>query len=239
MNVLVVDVGGTRVKILATGRSRHRQFRSGPTLTPDDMVAGVKRCTADWEFDRVSIGYPGPVREGRPSAEPHNLGRGWVGFDYARAFGCPVRLMNDAAMQALGSYRGGKMLFLGFGTGLGNALIVDGVVVPLELGHLPYRSGEFEDYVGLRGLEKYGPKKWRAYVADVVGRLVNAVLPDDVVLGGGNAKLLKTLPPGCRRGDNADAFAGGFRLWQTGNRAPVARRRTARGLASRRKGRSA
>lgn len=225
MKVLVIDVGGTHVKILATGQSRPRQFASGPGLTPAGMVAGVLKLATGWTFDRVSIGYPGPVWHDQPIAEPHNLAGGWVGFDYAKAFKCPVRMINDAAMQALGSYRGGKMLFLGLGTGLGNALIVDEVVVPMELGHLPYRKGEFEDYVGLRGLKKYGPKKWRAYVADVVGRLVNAVLPEDVVLGGGNAKLLKTLPRGCRLGDNADAFVGGFRLWEKRARRTVARRR--------------
>jgi polyphosphate glucokinase len=232
MNVLVVDIGGTRVKILATGRSQHRQFVSGPGLTPVRMVAGVKRLAAGWTYDRVSMGYPGPVVHNLPAAEPHNLARGWVGFDYAKAVGCPVRMVNDAAMQALGSYRGGKMLFLGLGTGLGSTLIVDDVLVPMELGHLPYRKGTFEDYVGVRGLEKYGKKKWRAYVNDVVVRLVNALLPEDVVLGGGNAKLLRTLPRGSRLGDNADAFVGGFRLWEdTGRRSPTAVRQ--------RKGRSA
>ena len=224
MKVLVIDVGGTHVKILATGRSRHRQFASGPGLTPAEMVAGVMNCATGWTFDHVSIGYPGPVRHDRPIAEPHNLARGWVGFDYAKAFERPVRMVNDAAMQALGSYRGGRMLFLGLGTGLGNALIVDAILVPLELGHLPYKKGTFEDYVGLRGLRKHGPKKWRAYVEDVVGKLVDAVLPEDVVLGGGNVNLLKTLPRGCRRGDNADAFAGGFRLWQKDRRASAVRR---------------
>jgi polyphosphate glucokinase len=161
----------------------------------------------------VSIGYPGPVLRGRPVSEPHNLGRGWVGFDYQAAFGCPVKLVNDAAMQALGSYKGGKMLFLGLGTGLGSTLIVDGIVEPMELGHLPYKKGTYEDYVGLRGLEKRGKEKWRDSVADVVARLIAALEPDDVVLGGGNLKELKELPPGCRAGDNANAFLGGFRLW--------------------------
>ena len=225
--VLVVDIGGTHVKILATGRSRHRQFASGAGLTPTEMVAGVKKLAAGWDFQRVSIGYPGAVLHGVPVAEPFNLAPGWVGFDYAKAFGCPVRIVNDAAMQALGSYRGGKMLFLGLGTGLGSALIIDGVLAPMELGHLPYRKATFEDYVGLRGLEKYGRKKWRAHVNDVVARLVNALLPEEVVLGGGNARLLRTLPDGCRLGDNADAFAGGFRLWQD------ARRRSAAGVRAR------
>lgn len=213
-STLVIDIGGTHVKILATGRRRHRQFVSGPGLTPDDMAAGVTKLAAGWTFDRVSIGYPGPVVHDRPVAEPHNLAEGWVAFDYAQAFGCPVRMVNDAAMQALGGYRGGKMLFLGFGTGLGSALIVDGVLVPMELGHLPYKKDTFEDYVGLRGLLKHGRRKWRELVADVVERLVNALLPEDVVLGGGNAKLLRSLSRGCRLGDNADAFAGGFRLWE-------------------------
>jgi polyphosphate glucokinase len=221
MGVLVVDIGGTHVKILASGRSRHRQFESGPDLTPAEMVAGVKKLAARWTFDRVSMGYPGAVMHGAPAVEPFNLAPGWVGFDYAKAFGCPVRIINDAAMQALGGYRGGKMLFLGLGTGLGSTLIIDGVVAPMELGHLPYRKATFEDYVGLRGLDKHGKKKWRAYVNDVVARLVNALLPEEVVLGGGNARLLRTLPPKCRLGDNADAFAGGFRLWQHAKDGPV------------------
>jgi len=215
MKVLVIDVGGTHVKILATGRTRRREFVSGPGLTPAGMVARVERLAAGWTFDRVAIGYPGAVRHDRPIAEPHNLAPGWVGFDYAKALGHPVRMVNDAAMQALGAYRGGRMLFLGFGTGLGSAMIVDHVLAPMELGHLPYRKATFEDYVGLRGLRKYGKRKWRAHAADVVERLVHALLPDDVVLGGGNAGLLRTLPPGCRLGANADAFAGGFRLWQS------------------------
>jgi polyphosphate glucokinase len=223
MNVLVIDIGGAHVKILATGRRRHRQFVSGPKLTPVEMVAGVTRLAAGWTFDRVSMGYPGPVLHNQPVAEPHNLAQGWVGFDYPKAFGRPVRMINDAAMQALGSYRGGKMLFLGLGTGLGSALIVDNVLAPMELGHLPYRKATFEDYVGLRGLEKHGRKKWRKYVADVVNRLVNALLPEDAVLGGGNAKLLTRLPTGCRLGNNRDAFVGGFRLWKNvGRRSPAA-----------------
>jgi polyphosphate glucokinase len=161
----------------------------------------------------VSIGYPGPVLHGRPVAEPHNLGRGWVRFDYGAAFGRPVRIINDAAMQALGGYKGGKMLFLGLGTGLGSALIADGVVEPMELGHLPYKKGTYEDYVGQRGLDKRGKKKWRRHVADVVAGFVAALEPDDVVLGGGNVRKLKELPDGCRAGDNANAFVGGFRLW--------------------------
>ena len=214
MNVLVVDVGGTHVKLLATGQSEPRKFVSGPTLTVEQMVAGVKELAGDWTYDVVAIGYPGPVLHGRPVAEPHNLVAGWVGFDYEAAFGCPVKVINDAAMQALGSYKDGKLLFLGLGTGLGSTMIVEGIVQPMELGHLPYRKGTYEDYVGIRGLERVGKKKWRRYVADVVARLIAALELDDVVLGGGNVKKLKELPPGCRAGDNANAFLGGFRLWE-------------------------
>jgi polyphosphate glucokinase len=213
MNVLTVDVGGTNVKILATGQAERRKFLSGPTLTPEAMVAGVKHLAADWPYDVVSIGYPGRVHQGHIVADPHNLGAGWVRFDFEAAFGCPVKLLNDAAMQALGSYQGGLLFFLGLGTGLGSALVADGVVVPLEMAHLPYAKGTYEDYVGLRGLERLGKKKWRQHVAYGVARIIDAFHPDDVVLGGGNAKKLKELPPGCRLGDNANAFLGGFRLW--------------------------
>jgi polyphosphate glucokinase len=230
MNVLVVDVGGTHVKILATGQKESRKFDSGPELTAAKMVTGVKQLAGDWTFDAVSIGYPGPVLHGQPVAEPHNLAPGWVGFDYKTAFGCPVKLVNDAAMQALGSYQGGRMLFLGLGTGLGSTMIVDGVMQPMELGHLPYKKATYEDYVGVRGLEKHGLHKWRRYVADVVDRLVAALEPDDVVLGGGNVKRLKELPPGCREGDNANAFIGGFRLWDDGKsrKTSTARKRVAK-----------
>jgi polyphosphate glucokinase len=178
------------------------------------MVAGVKKLAADWKYDAVSIGYPGPVLHNRPVAEPHNLAKGWVGFDFEAAFKHPVKLINDAAMQALGSYKGGKLLFLGLGTGLGSTLIVDGIVEPMEIAHLPYRKGTYEDYVGERGLEKRGEKKWERHVGKVVALLKAALLPDDVVLGGGNVAKLKKLPPGCRAGDNAKAFTGGFRLWE-------------------------
>ena len=213
-SVLVVDVGGTSVKILATGQDVHRSFPSGPTLTPRQMVLGVKKLARDWNYDAVSIGYPGPVLNGRPVAEPHNLGRGWVGFDFTAAFGRPVKVINDAAMQALGSYKGGKMLFLGLGTGLGSAMIVDGIVEPMELAHLPYKKGTFEDYVGRAGLERHGKKKWRCHVADVVARLIAALEPDDIVIGGGNVTKLDGLPPHSRAGENANAFLGGFRLWE-------------------------
>jgi len=214
MNVLVVDVGGTNVKILATGQDEPRKFPSGPELTAGEMVEKAKETASEWEYSLVSVGYPGFVVRGRPIAEPHNLAPGWVGFDFATAFGRPVRVINDAAMQALGSYEGGKMLFLGLGTGLGSAMIVDGVIEPMELAHLPYKKGTFEDYVGQRGLKRKGKKKWREQVFDVVAKLVAALEPDDVVLGGGNIKKLKELPPGCRAGDNANAFLGGFRLWE-------------------------
>jgi len=214
IKILVVDVGGTHVKILATGRRDKREFSSGPGLTARQMVVRVKRLAGDWTYDAVSIGFPGPVLRNRAVAEPHNLGRGWMGFDFQRAFRRPVRVMNDAAMQALGSYRGGRMLFLGFGTGLGTAMVVDGIVEPMELGHLPYRKHTYEHYVGARALRRKGRKKWCRHVADVVARLTAALGPDDVVLGGGNVKHLEQLPAGCRAGDNANAFAGGFRLWQ-------------------------
>jgi polyphosphate glucokinase len=213
MNVLAIDTGGTHVKILASGEKVHREFPSGPALTAKQMVSAVKKLAGDWEYDVVSIGYPGLVVHGRPVLEPHNLGPGWVGFDFAAAFKCPVKVVNDAAMQALGSYKRGKMLFLGLGTGLGSAMIVDDLVVPMELAHLPYKRATYEDYVGIRGLKKHGKKRWRRYVDDVVERLTAALEPTDVVLGGGNVKKLKKLPTGCRVSDNANAFIGGFRLW--------------------------
>jgi len=214
MNVLAIDVGGTHVKILATGQTEPRKFVSGSKLTPKQMVAEVKKLAGDWKYEVVSIGYPGMVVRNRPVAEPHNLGRGWVGFNFEAAFKRPVKVINDAAMQALGSYKGGKMLFLGLGTGLGSTMVVNGIVEAMELAHLPYKKGTYEDYVGERSLEKRGKKKWRRQVQDVVERLVAALEPDDVVLGGGNVKKLKELPDGCRVGDNANAFIGGFRLWE-------------------------
>jgi polyphosphate glucokinase len=214
MNVLVIDVGGNHVKILATGQKQSREFPSGPTLTAKQMVAGVKKLAGNWKYNAVSIGYPGPVIRNRPLAEPHNLGRGWMGFDFKAAFNRPVKVVNDAAMQALGSYKRGRMLFLGLGTGLGSAMIVNGILEPMELGHLPYKKSTYEGYVGVRGLQKRGKKKWRRSVADVVSRLVAALEPDDVVIGGGNVKKLKKLPEGCRMGANANAFRGGFRLWE-------------------------
>jgi polyphosphate glucokinase len=218
--VLVVDVGGTSVKILATGQTERRSFPSGPTLTPRRMVSGVKKLAHGWRYDVVSIGYPGPVLCGRPVVEPYNLRRGWVGFDFAEAFGRPVKVVNDAAMQALGSYKGGKMLFLGLGTGLGSTMIVDGIVEPMELGHLPFKKGTFEDYVGRRGLERHGKKKWRRHVTDVVARLIAALEPDETVIGGGNVSKLRALPLHCRAGDNDNAFRGGFRLWEQSSTFP-------------------
>jgi len=218
MNALVVDVGGTSVKILATGQEEPRRFPSGPAMTPETMVAEVKKLAADWKYDVVSVGYPGIVVRGRIAAEPRNLGKGWVGFDFPAAFGCPVKTINDAAMQALGSYRGGTMLFLGLGTGLGTALVADGTVVPMELGHLSIGKKTFEDDLGARGFTRLGLKKWERRVEVVVARFVSALQLDDVVLGGGNAKKLTKLPQGCRKGDNANAFLGGFRLWEEGGR---------------------
>ena len=213
LKVLAVDIGGTNVKCLATGQKERRAFPSGKELTPERMVEGVKELANGWKYEVVSIGYPGPVHEGGPAKEPHNLAPGWVGFDFEAAFGCPVKMINDAAMQALGSYKGGTMLFLGLGTGLGSTLVVNGAVVPMELAHLPFRKGTYEDYLGIRGLKKQGRKAWRKTVSKVVERFISALLLDDVVLGGGNAKKLKKLPAGCRLGANANAFEGGFRLW--------------------------
>jgi polyphosphate glucokinase len=214
--VLVVDIGGTKVKVLATGYRAPIKIPSGPNMTPRKMAAAVLKATTNWQYAKVSIGYPGPVLHGKPVTEPHNLGAGWVGFDFRKAFRRPVKLINDAAMQAIGSYEGGRMLFLGLGTGLGSALIVDGVLEPMELAHLPYKKGSsYEDYIGLRGLKRVGKKKWRRYVADVVTRLRVALEADYVVIGGGNAKLLKDLPSKARLGSNANAFHGGFRLWQS------------------------
>ena len=213
--VLVVDVGGTSIKLLATGQKEARKFPSGPKMTPETMVRVAKKTAKDWDYDVVSIGYPGPVVHGRPLREPHNLAPGWVNFDFQQAFGRPVRIVNDAAMQALGSYQGGRMLFLGLGTGLGSAMIVDGALEPMEVAHLPYKNGKtYEDYVGLRGLERLGRKKWQQHVCKVVRQLRDALVAEEVVLGGGNVKKLEQLPPGTRLGTNANAFVGGFRIWR-------------------------
>jgi predicted NBD/HSP70 family sugar kinase len=212
-NILVIDVGGTHVKVLATGQKEPVKIPSGSKMTARDMVKSVRKAAAHWNYSAASIGYPGPVVHGKPLRDPYNLGPGWVGFDFKKAFGCPVKVINDAAMQALGSYHGGRMLFLGLGTGLGSAMIVDGILEPMELAHLPYRKRTYEDYVGLAGLERLGKKKWRRHVFDVVNILKAALEADYVVIGGGNARLLKTLPPNSRLGDNRTAFRGGLRLW--------------------------
>jgi len=227
--VLVIDIGGTNIKFMATGHNSARRFPSGPSLTPREFVREIKRRTADWDYDRVSIGYPGVVRNNRVVLEPNNLGRGWVGFDFKSAFSRPVKVINDAAMQALGSYDRGLMLFVGLGTGLGSAIIADGVMVPMELGHLAYRRGTYEGYIGLRGVKWLGKKKWRRHVINVVKRFVTAVRPDEVVVGGGHAKELGKLPKGCRLGDNANAFKGGFRLWEDAKRP---RRKSKTGMKS-------
>lgn len=212
--VLAIDVGGSHVKILATGHRTKREVDSGPTMTAQQMVDAVKTLAEGWDYDVISIGYPGPVLHNKAVLEPANLGKGWVGFDFDAAFDHPVKVVNDAMMQAIGAYEGGRMLFLGLGTGLGSALIVDNVAQPLELAHMPYKKGRtFEDYVGERGLEKRGKKKWRQDVVAVVEQLKAALRPDYVVIGGGNVKLLKEMPQGARRGSNADAFPGGFKLW--------------------------
>lgn len=214
-NVLVIDVGGTHVKVGSTDHRNEVKIESGPTMTPSAMVDAVKKVSAGWKYDAVAIGYPGPVLHGRPLSEPHNLGVGWVGFDFKKAFGKKVKIVNDAAMQALGSYEGGRMLFLGLGTGLGSAMIVDGILEPMELAHLPYKKGRtYEDYVGVHGFERLGKKRWARHVNDVVEKLKAALEAEYVVLGGGNAKNLKELPAGARLGDNANALKGGIRLFQ-------------------------
>jgi len=213
--ILVIDVGGNNVKLLVAGHATRRKIPSGSKMTARRMVRDVRRATRDWSYDRVSIGYPGPVIGGRPMREPYNLGGGWKGFDFRKAFGLPVKVINDAAMQALGSYRGGRMLFLGLGTGLGSALIVDGELEAMELAHLPYKRGKtYEDYLGERGLRKAGRKKWSRRVFEIARELQAALEADEVVLGGGNAKKLKSLPARMRRGDNAKAFVGGVRMWK-------------------------
>ncbi len=216
MKVLAIDVGGSHVKVLLSGETKHRKADSGPDMTPDQMVAAVRELTTDWHWDRVAIGFPAVVKQNRITTNPRHLGDGWVGFDFADAFECPVRVINDAAMQALGSYQGGKMLFLGLGTGLGSAMVVDGLVLPMELAHLPYRQHRsYEDYLGERGYDRMGEEKWRKHVWRVVELLRAALQPDEVVIGGGNARKLDDTPDGVRLGANTNAFIGGFRLWQS------------------------
>lgn len=215
MRILVIDIGGTNIKLKHSDFDEVRKFPSGNELTPKAMMDGIKTAAHDWQYDAVSIGYPGPVVRDQILLEPANLGRGWVGFDFSAAFGKPVKLINDAAMQALGSYDGGRMLFLGLGTGLGTTLIIDGTVAPMELGHLPYKKGRsFEEYVGQAARKRLGKKKWANTVHDVVTRLKHAMVADYVVLGGGNVKHLPELPPGCRAGANLNAFVGGVRMWE-------------------------
>jgi len=238
MKVLVIDVGGNNVKMLSSGQKQPLKFPSGRSLTPEKMVAGVKMLTANWPYDVISLGVPGPVLLGHLIANPRNLGPGWVGFDFSAAFGVPVKLVNDAALQALGSYRKGLMLFLGLGTGLGTALVVDGVAESRELSHFPYRKGTLEDYVGARGMRRFGKKKWRAEVDEIVTELVSRIHVDDVVLGGGQVKKLKNLPQGCRQGSNANAFIGGFRLWKEASTETKARAEVVK-LVSRKQKKSA
>jgi polyphosphate glucokinase len=225
--VLTIDVGGSHVKVMTSKGRTKREFVSGPHLSAQTMVKKVKELTADWSYDVISLGYPGPVVGNRPLAEPWNLGRGWKRFDFETAFGRPTRVINDALMQALGSYEGGRMLFLGLGTGLGSAMIIDGALAPLELGHLPYRKGKtFEDYAGVAGMKRLGLKKWRRRVDDVVKDLAAALQPEYIVLGGGNVEKLDKLPPQTKRGNNNDAFEGGFRLWDNSSSKLGARARS-------------
>jgi polyphosphate glucokinase len=229
VKILVVDVGGNNVKLLATGRTVAKKFPSGPELTPARMVAGIKKTIPDWKWDVVTIGYPGSVRDGRPALEPANLGQGWLRYNYRRAFGKPVRIINDAAMQALGSYEGGRMLFLGLGTGLGAALVLEGLVQPLEIAHLSYKDGlTYEEFLGKKAQERQGKKRWRKMVAEIVEDLYAGFQVDEVVLGGGNSKQLKEIPSVARLGSNSNAFAGGFRLWKD----PLAGRRSHRSARS-------
>lgn len=215
MDKLVIDIGGTNVKAKIEGPEERRKLPSGPTMTPQMMVDGIIEMTKDWHYDVISMGFPGVIKHGLIQTEPKNLGDGWVGFDFSKAFGKPVKILNDAAMQALGSYEGsGVLLFLGLGTGLGTAIIAEGTILPMELAHLSYKKGTFEDYLGLRGLNKLGQEKWEKHVHSVVERFADAFLPDDIVLGGGNSKLLTTIPQGCRLGNNHLAFDGGFKLWE-------------------------
>ena len=214
MNVLVIDVGGTHIKVAATGQKKPRKVESGPKMTPSRMTKEVRKLVTDWRYQAVSIGYPGLVVDGRIASEPHNLGEGWLQFDFPAAFGMPVKILNDAAMQALGSYDGGRLLFLGLGTGLGSAMIIDGALEPMELAHMVFRRRRtFESYLGRAGLERLGKRKWRRRVREAVDRLARALEPSDIVLGGGNVKKLDKIPRGCREGSNANAFIGGFRLW--------------------------
>ncbi|WP_065756768.1 ROK family protein [Bradyrhizobium paxllaeri] len=224
--VLAIDIGGSRVKVMTSTERTRRAFASGPGLSAKVMVRKVKALTKDWPYDVIAIGYPGPVINNRPLSEPHNLGRGWAGFNFEKAFRRPTKVVNDALMQAIGSYQGGRMLFLGLGTGLGSAMIVDGILEPMELAHLPYRNGKtFEQYVGAAALKRVGRKKWQRTVDDVLKRLLAALEPDYIMLGGGNADKLARLPRKVRLGLNTNAFEGGFRLWKKGAVKPAGVRR--------------
>jgi len=214
LKILVIDIGGTNVKVKANNAEERRKIPSGDFMTPELLVEKVKENTQDWDYDYISIGFPSVVKNGQIVQEPVNIGKGWVGFDFEAAFGKPVRILNDAAMQALGSYQGGTLLFMGFGTGMGTAIIVDGKVLPTELAHLPYKKGSYEEYVGVRGLEKIGLKKWQKHVLNIVDLFSKAIRPDDIVLGGGNSKYLTEIPEGCRLGNNKLAFEGGLRMWE-------------------------
>lgn len=234
--VLAIDVGGNRVKLRVSNRRSIREFASGPDLTPRQLVRKVREIARDWKYTAVSIGYPGVVIHGRIVMEPHNLGSGWVGYDFRKAFGRPTRIINDAAMQAIGSYEGGRMLFLGLGTGLGSAMIADGIVEPMELAHLQYKKGKtFEDYLGDRGRRRLGAKKWTRAVKDIVDRLRIALQADYVVVGGGNAHRLKKMPKGTRLGSNDYALTGGFRMWRPGGILRLATRKPRRGAAAARR----
>ncbi len=213
--ILGIDIGGTNIKVQRSSKEEIIKIPSGVEMTPQKMIFEIRKVTSDWKCDLVSIGYPGVVKDNQITTEPHNLAKGWVGFDFKKGFGLPVKIVNDAAMQALGSYEGKRMLFLGLGTGLGSAMVVDGLLLPLELAHLPYRKGlTYEDYIGKEGLKRFGRKKWREHVAQIVSQLQAAFLLDYTVLGGGNARLLKELPPQTRLGDNSNAFRGAYRLWE-------------------------
>lgn len=238
MKVLAIDIGGNNVKMLATGYKTPVKFSSGPTLTPSKMVAGVKKLARNWDYDVISIGVPGPVLLGELIMDPRNLGPGWVDFDFGAAFGVPVKVVNDAAMQALGSYREGKMLFFGLGTGLGTALVINGVAESREIGQLPYKNGTLEEYVGALGMKRMGKKKWRKHVNELVTQVLSKVHADDVVLGGGQVKYMKKLPDGCREGSNANAFLGGFRLWEEPASATATVERTLKVMPGGRKAKS-
>lgn len=219
--VLAVDVGGSHVKVLLAGETEPRRFDSGRKLTAQHMVEGVKKAAEGWDYDAVTVGIPAPIHHGRPAVDPVNLGKHWAGFDFRRAFGKPTLIVNDAAMQAVGSYEGGRMLFLGLGTGLGSAVIDEGLVEPMELGHLPFRAKTFEDYVGAAARERLGNKEWMKAVHETVDHFYRALEPDYIVIGGGNANELNDLPPHARRGDNENAFKGAFRLWDKPDTVPL------------------